>query len=88
MKKSPCDINGKIINIGCRVRVLSVSQDLMTSLPQDEIEDLKSFIGEIFEVYEIDERGGAWVEKVFEDNEKEFKTHSLRLSEYEMELIK
>jgi hypothetical protein len=60
----------------------------LESLPHDEIEDVRSMIGEVFEVYEIDEYGSPWVEKSwhFPEDDK-YKSHSIALDSNEMELV-
>jgi hypothetical protein len=42
-------------------------------------------VGEVFEVYEIDEHGAAWVEKVWNDPNGQ-RSHSLALDAHEMEV--
>ena len=43
-------------------------------------------VGETFEVYEVDEWGGAWVEKWWHESDDEGSSHSVGLSPSEMEL--
>ncbi|MFW9998012.1 MAG: hypothetical protein ACFFD4_38575 [Candidatus Odinarchaeota archaeon] len=57
-------------------------------MPNDEAENLKSMIGEVFTVDEIDEYGGVWVEKIWDKGSGIINSHSLSLSPEEMELIK
>ena len=56
-------------------------------LPPDEWRDLKTMIGEVFEVYEIDEHGSAWVEKWWNDADGESHSHSVALASHEMEVV-
>ena len=42
-------------------------------------------VGEVFEVYEIDEHGSAWIEKQW-DRQGGLRTHSLALAVHEMEV--
>ncbi len=44
-------------------------------------------IGEVFEVYEIDEWGSAWVEKSWRTDGQESRSHSLALDALEMEVV-
>jgi hypothetical protein len=44
-------------------------------------------LGEVFEVYEIDEWGGVWVEKAFLSPPGQYQSHSLSLASDEMELV-
>jgi len=43
-------------------------------------------VGETFEVYEIDEYGSAWMEKVW-TQPGGLRTHSLALASHEMEVV-
>jgi len=53
------DRNGVPVTVGTRVRVLAITPSLERDLPADEWQDLKTMVGEVFEVYEIDEYGGG-----------------------------
>jgi len=44
-------------------------------------------VGEVFEVYEIDEHGGAWIEKWWRDGDDVSHSHSLALAPHEMEVV-
>jgi len=44
----------------------------------EEWKCVRSMLGEVFEIYEIDEWGGAWVQ---------YQSHSLSLESDEMELV-
>ena len=88
MNKPVLDTNGDVVNEGDRVKLLSIPDWLLSSVPEEEVADLKTMIGEIFEVYEIDEYGGAWVEKWFNEGEEVTNSHSLSLESHEMELVK
>lgn len=88
MKNSPCDINGKRVNLGTRVKLLSISKSLLLKLPEDEVEELKTMIGKTFEVYEIDECGRMWVQQEFNGlTENHLGSHHLNLESHEMEII-
>jgi len=81
------DINGKPVSEGAKVKLLSIPDSLLSVLPEDEVVDLKSMVGEIFEVYEIDEWGGVWVQKWFNENEEHSNSHSLSLESHEMQIV-
>ena len=86
--KTPKDINGKEVVLGNKVKVLSLSGNWFDTLPSDEIEDVTSMIGEIFEVEEIDEYGQPWVRKSWPNMaEGECHSHTVALESHEMELI-
>ena len=63
------DINGATVRVGTRVRVLKNSDSVLSQLSEPEAEAARSMEGEVFEVYEIDEWGGAWVEKWWRDRD-------------------
>jgi len=57
------DSAGTLVRVGSLVRVIQIPEFTTEALPQPERERVLSMSGEIFEVYEIDEQGQAWVEK-------------------------
>jgi hypothetical protein len=72
------DRNGKKVLVGSRVRVVAIAAFLERDLPPEEWECVRSMLGEVFKIYEIDEWGGAWVQ---------YQSHSLSLESDEMELV-
>jgi len=72
------DRNGKKVLVGSRVPVVAIAAFLERDLPPEEWECVRSMLGEVFEIYEIDEWGGAWVQ---------YQSHSLSLESDEMELV-
>jgi hypothetical protein len=60
----PIDRNGTAVTVGSSVRVVGLSASFLESLPDEEVEDVRSMIGQVYQVYEIDEHGNPWVEKV------------------------
>jgi len=72
------DRNGKKVLVGSRVRVVAIAAFLERDMPPEEWECVRSMLGEVFEIYEIDEWGGAWVQ---------YQSHSLSLESDEMELV-
>jgi len=84
----PKDKNGRPVAVGARVRLIELSPRFLESLPVDEIEDVRSMIGEVFEVTEIDQYGSAWVGKGWSlPDEGRYMGHSLALDANEMELV-
>jgi hypothetical protein len=69
------------------VRVVAIAAFLERDLPHEEWERVRSMLGEVFEVYEIDKWGGAWSEKQFPSTPGQYQSHSLSLASDEMELI-
>jgi hypothetical protein len=81
------DINGRVVRVGTRVRVLKISPSVLSQLPESEADCARSMEGEIFEVYEIDEWGGAWVEKWWRAGDGTSSSHSLGLGPTQMEVV-
>ena len=89
MNKPICDHKGIPVYVGTKIKLLSLPEWLLAKVPEDEAENLKSMIGKIFRVYEIDEWDGVWVEKFFDDksDEESMYNHSLSLDSHEMEVV-
>jgi hypothetical protein len=86
--QSPKDRNGNAVQIGVRVRVLSLSGKWMEDLPHDEKDRVLSMIGEVFEIEEIDEYGQPWVGKSWPNEEEgTCQSHSVALDPHEMEVV-
>jgi len=84
----PQDRNGKAVDVGSRVRLISLSGQWLEDLPADEKDDVLSMIGEIFEVQEIDEYGHPWVSKSWAcEEEGRCHSHSVALERHEIELV-
>ena len=88
MMKPPNDKSGRVVEVGMRVRVLSLSPAFLATLPENEIGDVMSMIGEVLEVYEVDRYGCPWVCKGWDDSGKgDYREHSLALDSWEMEVV-
>lgn len=84
----PKDRAGREVTVGSRVRVISLSQSFLDSLPEDEKDDVRSMIGGVFEVYEIDEYGSPWVGKGWSSEDGEtYRGHHVALDSTEMEVV-
>lgn len=84
----PKDRHGNPVQLGSRVRLLSLSGDWLKNLPPDEKEDVLSMVGQVFEVEEIDDYGHPWVRKSWPDwAAGTCRSHSIALEPCEMELI-
>jgi hypothetical protein len=81
------DINGAIVRVGTRVRVLKISDEVLLQLPESEAEAARTMEGEVLEVYEIDEWGGAWVEQTWRADDGTPVSHSLGLGPGQMEVV-
>jgi hypothetical protein len=84
----PVDIDGTLVQVGSRVRVLAFNGDWYDNLPREERMLVESMIGEVFTVEEIDEIGQPWVCKRW-PNEAEgtCESHSVALEPHEMKCI-
>ena len=87
MDEEAKDINGAPVRVGTRVRVLKISSSVLSQLPKSEADCARSMEGEVFEVYEIDEWGGAWVEKSWSSGDGTSSPHSLGLGPSQMEVV-
>jgi hypothetical protein len=81
------DRHGHPVTVGMRVRVTGIDPSVTRDLPGAEGQDVASMLGEVFEVYEIDERGAAWVEKQWPQSDGASRSHSLALDPREMEVV-
>jgi hypothetical protein len=80
------DVNGTVVRVGTRVRVLRIDPSVLAELPKSEADCARSMQGEVFEVYEIDEWGGAWVEKLWGAEGGKSSSYSLGLGPNQMEV--
>jgi hypothetical protein len=81
------DINGATVRVGTKVRVLRISDSVLSQLPEAEAEAARLMEGEVLEVYEIDEWGGAWVEKSWREADGKSVSHALGLGPEQMEVV-
>ena len=81
------DINGNPVFVGSRVRVLKISNAVLSLLSEADAEATRAMEGSVLEVSEIDEFGGAWVEDTWQDASGTTVTHSLGLGPQQMEMV-
>jgi hypothetical protein len=81
------DINGAPVRVGTLVRVLKIGESVLEQLPDSEAEAARAMEGEVLEVYEIDDWGGAWVEKSLPAADGTLVSHSLGLGPDQMEVV-
>lgn len=86
-KNETKDIYGNAIRVGDTVRLLSIDWEGIAALPEQEQDDLKSMIRDVFTVEEIDEDGRACISKWWDRGNGQLESHDLRLSPAEMERI-
>jgi len=81
------DKHGEPVQVGTHVRVLKISESVLAQLSESEAEAARAMEGEVLEVYEIDEWGGAWVEKTWRDSDGTPVSHALGLGPEQMEVV-
>ena len=81
------DFRGHKIHIGSKVRVLYIRPSVIARLSEEQAKEVASMCGEVFEVYEIDAWGSAWVRKEWKQKDALLTSHSLALSPTEMECV-
>jgi hypothetical protein len=80
------DIQGNDVCVGSLVRVLSLDPNDFRHLDEQALSEVMSMVGEVFEVYEIDKYGQAWVTKEWWSSESDVMSHSVGLSLGKMEV--
>ncbi|MEZ5514318.1 MAG: hypothetical protein R3F58_10660 [Steroidobacteraceae bacterium] len=86
-KRSARDCRGNPVCVGDSVRVITIDPAFLAKLPKDEVDDVRSMIGEIFKVEEIDDQGSAWVWKWWERGNGRSESNGVALGSVEMELV-
>jgi hypothetical protein len=82
--------SGKTVEVGSRVRLVQLSGKWLDDLPSDEKARVRSMVGEVFDVEEIDEYGRPWISKEWRGEDKEShvtRSHSISLGPPETELV-
>ncbi|MCB1681993.1 MAG: hypothetical protein KDI65_08665 [Alphaproteobacteria bacterium] len=87
MSEFPKDRNGKTLKVGSKVKVIKLDENLFLNLPADEIENLKSMIGEVFEIKELEGQRGGWIEKWWYFSDGRSMGHEISLAGHELELV-
>lgn len=77
------DIRGRRVRIGTHVRVLKIAPWLLARLDAPDKVRVRSMVGQVFKVEEIDKWGHPWVAKGFPGGNQ----HSLALDACEMEIV-
>ena len=90
MDSPPLEIKdhlGRSVRVGSRVKVLTVSEAVLRSLPDDERALVREMIGAVFDVEEIDSHGQAWVTKWWKHGPRHSTSHGIGLSSSEIEVV-
>jgi len=77
----------KPVNIGTKIKILEISEELLSKLPDEEVVELKTMIGEIHKIIEIEEWGGVWVEKEFIYSDNQISYQKICLDPNEIQII-
>ena len=80
------DKNGRTIHLGDSVRIIDLKMDLFHYLDPVEIEDIRSMLGEILPVERIESNGFVTVTKWFNRGSGKHESHTLSLSQAQVEL--
>ena len=75
-----------MLQLESRVRLLKLSGQWLEELPLEEQGAVRSMIGEVFQVEDIDEHGHAWISKWWQDGE-ESRCHTIAVEADEVELV-
>ena len=75
-KEYSTDKHGSRVKPGEQIKVLSVDERILESLPEDEVKELKSFIGGVFTIVHINNDNSVLVEKEWKSGE-EIRGHGL-----------
>ena len=86
-QKQPVDCNGNAVFTGDKIKLLKLSESLLSEIPEEEAMILESMIGKIFQIDEIDEFGNTWVNLCVYHGKGMNECHSYNLDSGEMELI-
>jgi hypothetical protein len=78
---------GRTVRVGSYVKVLSVSDAVLSALSDSERARVREMIGSVFEVEEIDTFGQAWVTKWWRGGSSHSISHGVGLSSAEFEVV-
>ena len=67
--------------------MLAIPAGVAEKLEPEEFQRVKSMVGEVFKVDDIDEHGCAWVTKWWKSGRDAQNAHCLALSAHEMEVV-
>ena len=81
------DTNGHEVLVGDRIRVLSIDIEALHFLTESELKDVRSMIGEVFEVEEIGQSGTVKITKCFNRGLGRSETHSITLLPLQFQLL-
>jgi hypothetical protein len=81
------DRAGAVVSVGTVVRVVAIAPSVLEPLDDEARARVLSMMGGEFEVYEVDDWGGAWVEKWWRPSDDSSISHSLGLKPADMEVV-
>lgn len=80
------DVNGRPVRIGSRVKVVSIQLKDEKLLPDEEVDRIKSVVGQVLSVYAVSP-GYVSVRKIWEDGGGLSRALSLNLQSNQVELV-
>lgn len=80
------DVNGEEVRIGSKVKVLSINLKDENLLPSEEVDRIKSIIGQVLSVYSVSSKYVS-VKKIWEDGGALSRGLSLNLRSNQVELV-
>jgi len=75
----PIDIDGNKISEGDEVRILIIPEWILQDLDSESAQIVKACEGTTMVIYEIDDYGYAWVEKISLSTEQEYESNSFSM---------
>lgn len=75
------------IHVGDFIRLLAVRKSVLARLDSKDQVRIAGLIGQTFQVYEIDEWGGAWIKAEWNEKNGRLASHSLMLDSGSMEKV-
>ena len=85
--RSAKDRLGNIVKEGDTIRLLFINWNGVKDLSEKEQQDLKTMIGEAYNVEGIDKYGSIWITKWWDSGVSEKRSHSFALGPEEFEKI-
>lgn len=85
--KTTKDRLGIIVKEGDHIRLSSINWEGIKDLSIDEQRDLKTMVGKVFLIDEIDTDGRAWITEWLDIDNNKKRSHSLALTSNEFEKV-
>ena len=84
VQRQPIDCNGAPVAVGSHVRIIDLTGTWLDALPKDEQDQVRSMVGEVFEVEEVDKYDCPVVSKTWPpEPDGTITAHSVALEPHE-----